>query len=506
MRSWCIDRVAPVAALGLALAAGVAGTEAQTTGTVDPALSSPYSPAAILADDFRTHIGVIAHDSMRGRDTPSPGLTKTAEYVADRFRAFGLRPGLGEQGFQQYYPLTSVRPEESDRQRVRLEGPDGRIRLESGTDFVAAPTAERASARGPLATWRPGSADRPPADGILLVSVTPENITDVLGRVRDALREQGAAGAMVVVDAPDAYFERLRNFFDSEQMSVGQPDALHRPVVLVQRTAVPEELGPALERGRPVPEGWTADLLTRARVSGDRAMNTIGWIQGSDPELRDEYVVFTAHMDHLGVGEPVDGDSIYNGADDDGSGVAAILELAQAFAAAETKPRRSLVFMTVSGEEKGLLGSRWYTDHPVFPLDRTVAAINLDMIGRNWQDTVAAIGKEMSTLGETAEAVAERHPDLGLTVVEDQWPERRFYYRSDHYNFARNGVPVLFFFSGVHEDYHRPSDEIGDLDLPKTARITRLVYLLGREVADSPAPPEWDPEAYQEVVEKGRNR
>lgn len=504
MQIWTTERLAALAStVFLALAGSPADAAAQMA---EPALPSGPTPAAIRADDFRTHVEVIAHDSMRGRDTPSPGLRKTAEYVAGRFRAFGLRPGLGEEGYQQYYPLTSVRPGSPGRQRVRLQGPDGATRLDSGDDFVAAPTARRASADGPLATWDPDAGGSPPAPGVLLVEVTPENITGVLPRVRDALRRDGAGGALMVVDAPDAYFDRLRSFFDSEQTSVGEPDALSRPVVLMQRTALPEALASALEEGRPVSDDWTVELETRARVTGGRAMNTIGWIRGSDPELRDEYVVFTAHMDHLGVGRPADGDSIYNGADDDASGVAAILELAQAFASVETKPRRSLVFMTVSGEEKGLLGSRWYTEHPVFSLDRTVAAVNLDMIGRNWPDTVAAIGKEMSSLGETVDAVAAEHPELGLEVVEDQWPERRFYYRSDHYNFARRGVPVLFFFSGVHEDYHAPSDEIGDLDLEKTARITRLIYLLGRDVADSPEPPEWDPNAYEKVVEEGRNR
>jgi Zn-dependent M28 family amino/carboxypeptidase len=225
----------------------------------------------------------------------------------------------------------------------------------------------------------------------------------------------------------------------------------------------------------------------------------VGWLEGSDPELRDEYLVFTAHMDHVGIGRPVNGDSIYNGADDDASGTSAILELAQAFATGP-RPRRSVVFMTVSGEEKGLIGSEWYGEHPLFPLEKTVANLNIDMIGRNWEDTVVAIGKEESSLGETVERVAARHPELGLEVIDDIWPEERFYFRSDHYNFARRGVPILFFFSGVHADYHRPSDEPSKLKYEKAARIARLIYLLGLEIANADDRPTWDPAAYRRVV------
>ena len=457
---------------------------------------------AIDAADLRRSVGVLAHDSMRGRDTPSPELEATARWVADRFREIGLRPGLGDDGYLQRYPLTVVDPGRAGRQRAELEGPDGTVRLRPGRDFVAAPTGRDASARGALVTSRRSGAAAAgdSAGGILILPATRDELGESLGRMRDALRSDRAAGGIIAVDAPGAYFERLKSYFDSEQISLGEPDALSKPVILVRRSSLPGALTGALEAGGSLPEGWTADLGTAASVQGARAMNTIGWVQGSDPELRNEYVIFTAHMDHVGVGRPVDGDSIYNGADDDASGTAAIVELAEAFAAAEPAPRRSVVFMTVSGEEKGLLGSEWYAEHPVFPLDRTVAAVNMDMIGRNWDDTVAAVGKKHSTLGETVDRVAEENPELGLTVVEDPWPEQRFFYRSDHYNFARRGVPALFFFSGVHEDYHRPSDEPGKIDYEKTARVVRLLYLFGHRVADADERPRWDPGAREKVV------
>jgi hypothetical protein len=491
----------PLTLAAALIAASAVGASAQAAPSI------PVSGnAAVDAEELRRAVGVLAHDSMRGRATPSPELEQTAEYVADRFRAFGLRPGLGEDGYQQRFPLTVVRPGDAAGQTVRLTGPGGTTRLEPGPDFVAAPTGNAATAEGKLSTWRPGRGAAPPSEGVLLVPVTPQTIADGLGRVREALRTSGAPGALIVLDAPDGYFERVRGYFGRDQVSLGEPDVLGSPVVLVRAGSLPEGLAEALDASGSAADAWEARLATESTVEAAEASNTIGWIRGADPDLRDEYVVFSAHMDHLGVESGAEGDSIYNGADDDGSGVAAVLELAQAFARADRPPRRSLIFVTFSGEERGLLGSRWYAEHPLFSLDRTVAAFNIDMIGRNWRDSVAAIGKGLSSLGRTVEEAARDNPELALTVVEDQWPGQSLFQRSDHYHLARKGVPALFFFSGLHEDYHRPSDEIGEIDFEKTARIVRLIYETGRAVADADEAPEWDPDAYDRVVEDAPRR
>ena len=245
-------------------------------------------------------------------------------------------------------------------------------------------------------------------------------------------------------------------------------------------------------------------------VSPIDAPNVAAVLTGRDPRLRDEYVVFSAHMDHVGVGRPdAGGDSIYNGADDDASGTAAVMEIAEAFAALAEPPPRSMVFLLVSGEERGLHGSRAYADDPPEPVGsgRMVANLNMDMVGRNWPDTIVAIGKEHSDLGATLERVNAAHPELGMTAIDDLWPEENFYFRSDHFNFARNGVPVLFFFNGTHEDYHRPSDEVALIDAEKGARLARLVFHLGLEIASVPEPPEWNPESRRmivEMIESGR--
>jgi hypothetical protein len=235
-------------------------------------------------------------------------------------------------------------------------------------------------------------------------------------------------------------------------------------------------------------------------LSRTTAPNTIGIVEGSDPKLRQEYLVYSAHMDHIGI-TPGQRDSINNGADDDGSGTTGVIELAEAFSRPGARPARSILFITVSGEEKGLWGSRYFSEHPTVPLDRLVADLNIDMIGRNWRDTIVAIGKEHSDLGTTLERVNAAHPELHMTAIDDRWPEERFYFRSDHYNFARKGVPILFFFNGTHPDYHEVTDSPDKIDGEKESRILRLLFYLGQEVANGPRRPEWNPESKAEIVE-----
>jgi Zn-dependent M28 family amino/carboxypeptidase len=220
--------------------------------------------------------------------------------------------------------------------------------------------------------------------------------------------------------------------------------------------------------------------------------------------LREEYVLVSAHMDGLGVGPVVDGDSIYNGADDNASGTAAILEVAEALASLPERPKRSVAFLAVSGEERGLLGSAAFVEDPPIPLERVVANLNIDMIGRNWEDTISVIGKPYSTLGELVDSVAAAHSELRMVVVGDRWPSQGFFFRSDHFNFARKGIPAVFFFNGVHEDYHQPSDEIDRINFEKAARIGRLVFEIVLAVANAEEAPRWYSDARDAIVEGSR--
>jgi hypothetical protein len=309
---------------------------------------------SITPSDYLQKISVIAHDSMGGRDTPSPGLEMTAAWIAGEFERLGLTPGGDDGGFLQRYVLPVV-------------GPEGAAPAEAST-----------------------------------------------------------------------------------------------------------------------------------------APNVVAILEGSDPALRDEYIVFSAHMDHIGTGPPnANGDSINNGADDDASGTTAILELAEAFSAMAVKPKRSMIFLTVSGEEKGLWGSDYFANNPPVSVDRMVANLNVDMIGRNWSDTIVAIGKEHSDLGVTLNQVNAEHPELGMTAIDDIWPDQRFYFRSDHFSFAKKGVPILFFFNGTHEDYHGEDDEVDRIDTDKAARITKLLFFLGYELGERSARPQWYPESRSQIVTEG---
>jgi hypothetical protein len=258
------------------------------------------------------------------------------------------------------------------------------------------------------------------------------------------------------------------------------------------------------------PGGDSGTFVQRYPIPGSRegrpsgaprtAPNVVGVLEGSDPVLKNEYIVLSAHMDHVGIGAPVDGDSIYNGADDDASGTTGVIELAEALSMPGARPKRSVVFLTVSGEEHGLWGSAWFSEHPVVPMSQVVADLNIDMIGRNWKDTIVVIGKEHSDLGATLDRVNRAHPELRMKAIDDIWPEENFYFRSDHYNFARKGVPILFFFNGTHPDYHGPNDELDRIDAEKESRIVRLVYLITQEVGDAPARPAWNPASYKRIV------
>ncbi|MGH7459994.1 MAG: M20/M25/M40 family metallo-hydrolase, partial [Longimicrobiales bacterium] len=234
--------------------------------------------------------------------------------------------------------------------------------------------------------------------------------------------------------------------------------------------------------------------VARPVKSGANPPNVVGILPGSDPVLKDTYVVFSAHMDHVGIGQPnAQGDSIYNGADDDASGTSAVIEVAQAFAAlpANQRPKRSIIFLLVSGEEKGLFGSKHFVAHPPVPLDKIVANINIDMIGRNNPDTVVAIGQDYSSLGPLVQQVAKSNPNLKLTVAPDLWPQEQLFFRSDHFSFAERNVPAIFFTTGLHKDYHQPSDEAATIDTDKVSRIAQLTFQLAQAIANAPEPPSW---------------
>ena len=476
---------------------------------------------SITPEDIRERIGVIAHDSMQGRETPSPGLDMTAAWIGEQFRSFGLTPGGDDGTYLQRYPLIRTQLD-IDASHVMIGGgPTWHF----GQDLVLLQGLTSDAGVGGDVVVLTGPLDQPDASigsavagKVVIVAPSGAMSRRAMSDVTQAL---GDAAAVIVV-AGDASANWLRQLERQNRFRVtpewrGGGRTESTPVIQVtDGTMAPvlAQTGSSLDAARDTSGKLRAHPLDGLRfhikvVNGvDEVIptpNTVGVLEGSDPELKDEYIVFSAHMDHVGTSESggcreVEGDGICNGADDDASGTIGIVELAEAFAMMNPRPRRSLIFVTVSGEEKGLWGSDYFARNPGMPTENIVANLNADMIGRNWSDTIVVIGKEHSDLGTTLNEVNSQHPELNMTAIDDLWPDQNFYFRSDHVNFARRGIPILFFFNGTHDNYHRPSDHVELIDVEKESRIVKLMLYLGLEIANNDARPEWNPESYAEIV------
>jgi hypothetical protein len=483
--------------------------------------SITQAAASISEADVARRIRIIADDSMMGRDTPSRGLDLTAQYVADEFKRFGLKPG-GENGtwFQRYNVM-----------RSRLDAASSHVGFMIQNSHVHAELARDAR-------YLYGGIPAGEVGGPAVLFAGPWDTTFVIGdRVKDkvalvvtdrstgpisqnltrmlrALSQGRPKGIIILSNRDSVTFANEIGRTANPRLSIEGMQTQSTPVVEVHQRALGTVLSQAgidlgaLRSGttwvsRDVPGLTVMIELNQQVIERVSAPNTIGIVEGTDPALKNEFLVFSAHMDHIGIssGRP---DSINNGADDDGSGTVGVIELAEAFSRAH--PKRSVLFITVSGEEKGLWGSQYFSEHPTVPLTSIVADLNIDMIGRNWKDTIVAIGKEHSNLGATLHRVNQAHPELHMTAIDDRWPQENFYFRSDHYNFARKGVPILFFFNGTHPDYHQPSDSPDKIDAEKESRILKLLFFLGQDIANTAARPVWNPDSYKQIVENASGR
>lgn len=506
--------------LPLALLAATPLAAQAPAAVVPPPTSAVKAAAAtITSADVSKRVHIIADDSMMGRDTPSPGLEMTAQYVADQFKSFGLKPG-GEKGtwFQRYEILKTQF--DAAASHVGFMAGGKHVHAEFTTDarflFGSAPGKE---VGGPVIVVGPNSNPEAlagiDASGkvVLLVADYSKGPAAAagMGKLLRPLFETHPTGIIILSNRDSAgWAARIkppyRQGLRLAEEEGGRPaiievnDAKFVSVLAaggVDVAAIRADTGAVLrvDPGLKVMIDLKETILTR-----ETAPNTIGILEGSDPKLKHEYLVYSAHMDHVGVTSGK-ADSISNGADDDASGTVGVVELAEAFSRPGARPKRSVLFITVSGEEKGLWGSDYFTSHPTVPIKDMVANLNLDMIGRNWPDTIVAIGREHSDLGQTLAAVNAQHPELGMTAIDDIWPEENFYGRSDHYNFAKNGVPILFFFNGVHEDYHQVSDSPDKINAEKESRILQLLFYLGQAIANNPQRPQWNPDSYAKIVQ-----
>ena len=480
--------------------------------------SGPARAAATITEaDVRRRIFIIADDSMGGRDTPSRGLETTARYIAREFERNKLVPA-GNGGYFQRYGIR-LRNVDAGASSLAIGDQNGRhatlrftdnAKLASGSPLDPVTSRELALGGGPIGPTT--ELDPSTVAGKILYWVTDwRGKAPNIGQVLIAAANAGAALVVMSVNS-DSAFDRLRGLTTGivAAESVGWP-----AVVAVRESALIAQIPEALEsitaaraatevRVVPAP-GWTATAtLAYSRDERTEVPNVVGIVRGTDPALRDEYVAISAHFDHVGsrCGGVTPADSICNGADDNGSGTTGLLELAEAFAHPAARPRRSILFVAVSGEERGLWGSEYFSKNPTVPIEKVVANINMDHLGRNWRDSIVVIGREHSDLGATVDQVAETNRDLGVGVLPDQWPTERIYFRSDHYNFAKNGVPILFFTNGFHPDYHAVTDSPDKIDAEKESRVVRLIFQTALAVANRTERPRWNPESERQIVKR----
>ncbi|HWP82329.1 MAG TPA: M28 family peptidase [Bacteroidota bacterium] len=478
---------------------------------------------SIKASDLQAHLTFLAAPELEGRETTFRGQKIAAQYIASMFRKFGLKPvGIDGSYFQPFDLIVSTVSPES---KIAVESKRGTKRFSLAVDFLPTSVREASVTGQPVFigytdTYLDSTTIAGLAGKITMVFAgRRENAKDTLQpggrRFFFSRTVPGSLATLVILNEPlQGSIGQWTPFFNNvlEKGSMQLPDTVQRrafgPNYYLVSSALATEIvgnsGLSLAQLRdaaatdslfkPVPlTEMTVSIESRIAGQSKRTENVIGLLEGTDPVLKNEVVVVTAHYDHVGIGP---NGTIYHGADDDGSGTSVLLEMAEAFAQNPNRPKRSILFMAVTAEEKGLLGSEYYVRNPIIPLEKTVANINIDMVGRldekyqkqNKHDYVYVIGSDkISTSFDSLLKAGNQESEnllLDYTYNDDNDPNQ-FYRRSDHYNFAKHGIPVVFFFTGIHEDYHRPTDTVDKILFDKTARIARLAYYFCWKVAQA---------------------
>ncbi len=469
-------------------------------------------------DDLKKHLEFIASDDLQGRrlGTEVDGLEITAKYLAQFAEKVGLKPGAPN--YFQDVPIVKMTP--AGIHHIEIHNSKGKAIFQTEAlvqlSFNASPQAckegsfifagfgdvlPETNLEGKILIVAQGSAELLEQNKALKWNKRMEK-----SKI-ERLLEKKPKGIIIITspyDKNDNTFKEVQTRFSRESYSLKDNDEI--PVLLTTPSFADALLGRKgsfakyLSSYKKNAVLVSADEKTISFQVGEEnevisGKNVIGVVEGSDPELKNEYVIFLAHYDHLGVSKNGD---VYNGADDNGSGTVAIMEVAEAFASLEKKPKRSIVFLWVTCEELGHFGSKYYCDDPIFPLEKTVAAINLDMVGRVYESPRDDIYKDspkkvkdfdgLYTLANDvwpllADINNEKCKELGL-VPDTSLPKDRFLRASDHYSFHNKGVPVLNYATGYHADYHKVGDEVSKINYQKIKRVAQLCFLLGYEVAD----------------------
>jgi Zn-dependent M28 family amino/carboxypeptidase len=508
----------------------------------------PEAKAAIDTATLMQHIRVLASDSLLGRAPGTVGEDKTVAYLESQFRALGLKPGNTDGTYIQKVPLVGITV--TGAPALTFAKGNASTTLKWRDDFVAwtkrvTPSVSLANSelvfvgygvQAPEFSWDDyKGVDLAGKTVVMLVNDPPLADTSQFGGKRmtyygrwtykyDQGMQRKAAGVLLVHETePAGYPFAVVQGRTAEQFDLVTPDknmgrsAVEGWITLDQAKALFAMAGhnfdslksrAATRDFRPVPLGVTASVRLNNRMRTLDSRNVVAKLEGSDPDGKDEYVVYTAHWDHFGVGQKVNGDSIYNGALDNATGTAGLLAVAKAFTAIGTPPKRSFLFLAVTAEEQGLLGSQYYAVAPIYPLAKTLANINMDGLN-TWGPTsdVTVIGFGASELDDYARVAAA---EQGRTLRPDAEPEKGFYYRSDHFNFAKHGVPAFYHDDGVDfigkpadfamqrrtdytaNNYHKPQDEIKPgWDLTGAEQDLELLFAIGYRVAQAARYPQW---------------
>jgi len=545
----------------LAAAAVVLTVESPVLHAADPtplAALPAIDPAVVLG-----HVKALASDAFEGRAPGTAGEEKTVAYLVEAFRTLGLKPGNPDGTYVQKVPLVGITPAAAP------------LTITSGTAGRSGQGPVTLAWRDHVVAWTKRVTEEVKVDASELVFVgygvqAPEygwddyKGVDVAGKTLVMLvndppvpdpasppaldaktfggramtyygrwtykyeigaKHKAAAVLIVHETGPAGYPFAVVQGKTGEQFTFVTPGnnmdraAIEGWITLDQAKALFTRAGQDFDRlkaqaatraFKPVPLGLTASMTIRNTMRRVDSQNVVARLEGSDSAVRDEHVVFTAHWDHFGVGEPIAGDRIYNGAKDNATGTAALLETARAFTRLPKPPRRSILFLAVTAEEQGLLGSEYYAAQPLYPLAKTLADINMDALNVNGRTKdLVVIGLGASELDDYARAAAK---EQGRTLKPDAEPEKGFYYRSDHFNFAKLGVPALTVDEGTEfvgkppafsqqvrakwtaDVYHKPSDEVTpDWDLSGLAEDVQLLFAVGYRVAQADRYPAWSP-------------
>jgi hypothetical protein len=474
---------------------------------------------SITAMDLKNHLSILASDSLEGRETSYPGQKKAAQYIAGFFEKLNLKPS-GDNGtyFQHFeVEVSRIHPET----KIVVDAGGNKKEYFWGKDFITEKTKDStitgtAAFIGFTDTELDAAAQTKLIGRIVFVFIGKKEYANdttkpmTWWRLRSNRYDTGAIATLMIADeegpATIQNAQNVTRYFDSYngnfQMKSDIPHIQASNMHLLVSPALAEEVlkstgkslkqlrNEALQNQEFTPifiDNITVNIHTKIINETKQTENVLGILPGSDPDLKTQAVAFTAHYDHLGKDEA---GIIYHGADDDGSGTAAVLELAEAFVKNPIKPKRSLLFLMTVGEEKGLLGSKYFESNPVIPLNQIIADLNIDMIGRidaehdiskdtNYIYVIGSnkISQELDSLLIAANAESEQLT-LDYKYNDEEDPEQ-YYYRSDHYQFAKNGIPVVFFFNGIHADYHKPTDTVDKILFKRMDKICRIIYDLG---------------------------